>query len=100
LAKYRGEQDKISLLWNLVSRTQVLDLTAASHLEKAFSGCESRVIKMNGAINGRTSATHAASKESWRNPAAWRSTVRKGRIAVWHVYADNKPVYELLSEHA
>jgi hypothetical protein len=28
--------------------------TAASHLEKAFSGCESRVVKMNGAIYGHT----------------------------------------------
>src|SRR5260370_32155757 len=27
---------------------------AASHLEKAFSGCESRVVKMNGASYGRT----------------------------------------------
>src|SRR6202035_1364175 len=27
---------------------------AASHLEKAFSGCESYVMKMNGAIYGRT----------------------------------------------
>jgi GntR family transcriptional regulator/MocR family aminotransferase len=29
-------------------------LTAASHLEKAFVGCESRVVKMNGAVYGRT----------------------------------------------
>src|SRR5213596_4357201 len=30
-----------------------LTLCAATHLEKAFSGCESRVVKMNGAICGR-----------------------------------------------
>jgi hypothetical protein len=54
---------------------------------------------MNGAINGRTSATHAASKESWRIPTAWRATVRNGRIAEWQIYANNKPVYKLLSEH-
>src|SRR4029077_10653736 len=28
--------------------------TAASHLEKAFSGCENRVVQVNGAIYGRT----------------------------------------------
>jgi hypothetical protein len=55
---------------------------------------------MNGAINGRTSATHAASKKAWHIPGAWRATVRNGRIAVWQVYADNKPIYELLPEHA
>ena len=31
-----------------------LPIRAASHFEKAFSGCESRVGKMNGAIYGRT----------------------------------------------
>src|SRR5437867_11349279 len=34
-----------------------LTLCAATHLEKAFSGCESRVVKMNGAIYGRTGSS-------------------------------------------
>jgi ketosteroid isomerase-like protein len=49
---------------------------------------------------GFASATHAASKKSWRIPAAWRALVRNGQIAEWQIYADNKPVYELLSEQA
>ena len=49
---------------------------------------------------GFASATHSASKKSWRIPAAWRAIVRDGRIAEWQVYADNKPVHELLSEQA
>jgi ketosteroid isomerase-like protein len=49
---------------------------------------------------GFASATDAASKKSWRIPAAWRAVVRDGQIAEWQVYADNKPVYELLSEQA
>ena len=49
---------------------------------------------------GFASATHAPSKKSWRIPAAWRAVVRKGQIAEWQVYADNKPVYELLFEQA
>jgi ketosteroid isomerase-like protein len=49
---------------------------------------------------GFASATHALSKKSWRIPAAWRAIVRDGHIAEWQVYADNKPVYELLSEQA
>jgi ketosteroid isomerase-like protein len=49
---------------------------------------------------GFASATHAASKESWRIPAAWRAIVRNGQIAQWQVYADNKPVHELLAKHA
>jgi ketosteroid isomerase-like protein len=47
---------------------------------------------------GFASATHAPSQTRWRIPAAWRAIVANGRIAEWQVYADNKPVYELLSQ--
>lgn len=33
---------------------------------------------------------------SWSIPAAWRAVVKGRLIAQWQVYADNKPVYELL----
>jgi ketosteroid isomerase-like protein len=46
---------------------------------------------------GFASATHAPSQTTWRIPAAWRARVEDERIAEWQVYADNKPVYELLS---
>jgi ketosteroid isomerase-like protein len=49
---------------------------------------------------GFASATHAASQKTWRIPAAWRAIVKDGQIAEWQVYADNKPVYELLSHGA
>src|SRR6267143_1883039 len=49
---------------------------------------------------GFASATHAASQETWRIPAAWRARVADGHIVEWQVYADNKPVYELLSQEA
>jgi len=48
--------------------------------------------------SGFASASHAPSKKSWRIPAAWRAIARAGQIAEWQVYADNKPVYELLSD--
>ena len=47
--------------------------------------------------SGWASATHANSKAALRIPAAWRATVRHGRVAQWQVYADNKPIYELLA---
>jgi ketosteroid isomerase-like protein len=33
---------------------------------------------------------------SWRTPAAWKAVVRDGKVAEWRVFADNKPVYEIL----
>jgi ketosteroid isomerase-like protein len=32
----------------------------------------------------------------WRIPAAWKALVRDGRIAEWHVYADNEPVWKIM----
>jgi ketosteroid isomerase-like protein len=34
---------------------------------------------------------------AWRTPAAWKGVVQDGRVAEWRVFADNKPVYEILA---
>ena len=34
---------------------------------------------------------------SWRIPAAWKAVIRDGKVAEWRVFADNKPVYEILA---
>ena len=36
--------------------------------------------------------------EKWRIPAAWKMVIRDARVAEWHVFADNKPVYEILGK--
>jgi ketosteroid isomerase-like protein len=36
--------------------------------------------------------------ESWRIPAAWKAVVRNGNVVEWQVFADNKPVYEILAK--
>ncbi len=33
----------------------------------------------------------------WKTPAAWKAVIREGRVAEWRVFADNKPVYEILA---
>ena len=35
---------------------------------------------------------------SWRTPAAWKAVIRRGKVAEWRVFADNKPVYEILAK--
>jgi ketosteroid isomerase-like protein len=32
----------------------------------------------------------------WQTPAAWRVVVADGLVKNWQVYADNKPVYDIL----
>ncbi len=34
----------------------------------------------------------------WRTPAAWKAVIRDGKVAEWRVFADNKPVYEILAK--
>ena len=34
---------------------------------------------------------------AWRTPAAWEAAIRDGRVYEWRVFADNKPVYEILA---
>lgn len=34
--------------------------------------------------------------ERWRIPGAWKAVIRDGRVVEWRVFADNKPVYEIL----
>ena len=36
--------------------------------------------------------------ESWRIPAAWKAVVRDDNVVEWQVFADNKPVYEILGK--
>jgi len=36
----------------------------------------------------------------WRTPAAWLAVVENGLVKEWRVYADNKPVYDILAKRA
>ena len=33
----------------------------------------------------------------WRTPAAWEAVIRSGFVSEWRVFADNKPIYEILA---
>lgn len=56
------------------------------------------VVLMSGWASG--SLASARGTAAWRIPAAWRARVQGELIAHWQVYADNKPVYELLAHGA
>jgi ketosteroid isomerase-like protein len=52
--------------------------------------------------NGPTVAIFGAaggtiSGKKWQTPAAWLALVEKDQIKEWRVYADNKPVYDILA---
>jgi ketosteroid isomerase-like protein len=45
------------------------------------------------AVNGKLPA-----ENQWRTPTAWLALVEKGMVKEWRVYADNKPVYDILAK--
>jgi ketosteroid isomerase-like protein len=54
------------------------------------------------AVFGTAGGTIAAAgtlpaENQWRTPAAWLAIVENGLVKEWRVYADNKPVYDILA---
>jgi ketosteroid isomerase-like protein len=56
-------------------------------------------------INGETAmicgeAGGTIDGQIWRTPAAWKAVCTDTQVAEWRVFADNKPVYEILSRRS
>jgi len=51
-----------------------------------------------GAAGGTIAAGGALpAANQWRTPAAWLAIVDAGLVKQWRVYADNKPVYDIIA---
>jgi ketosteroid isomerase-like protein len=87
-------------------------LSGRAHIEQAWIGyfslfpdflIEVEALASRDALvllSGWASATLRGSVRAWRIPCAWRAVVSGSLIAEWQVFADNKPVYEILSHDA
>jgi uncharacterized protein (TIGR02246 family) len=59
---------------------------------------DGNVVAIFGAAGGTIAASGKLPAENqWRIPAAWRAVVESGLVKEWRVYADNKPVYDILA---
>jgi len=57
------------------------------------------VVAVFGAAGGTIAANSKLPPENkWRTPAAWLAVVENGLVKEWRVYADNKPVYDLIAK--
>jgi ketosteroid isomerase-like protein len=56
-----------------------------------------RVISELGTIVAVGEAGGSIDGVPWRTPAAWKATISDGAVLEWQVFADNKPVYEILA---
>jgi hypothetical protein len=63
---------------------------------------DGKVVAVFGAAGGTIAAGAGGSAAlpengKWRTNAAWLAVVENGLIKKWQVYADNKPVYDILA---
>jgi ketosteroid isomerase-like protein len=66
-----------------------------SHEEIFSSG---KLVAVFGAAGGTVAADGKLPRENkWRASAAWLAIVENGLVKQWRVYADNKPVYDILA---
>lgn len=66
-----------------------------SHEEILSSG---DLVAVFGAAGGTIAADGKLLPENkWRTSAAWLATVKGGLVRQWRVYADNKPVYDIIA---
>jgi len=67
-----------------------------SHEEILQSG---NIVAVFGAAGGTIAANGKLPAENkWRIPASWMAVVQDGLVKEWRVYADNKPVYDILAK--
>src|SRR5271157_922534 len=60
---------------------------------------DENVVAVFGLAGGTIAANGKLPPENrWRTPAAWLAVVEDGRVKEWRVYADNKPVYDIIAK--
>ncbi len=69
-----------------------------SHEEIFEQGDRAAVFGTAGGTIARAGALPA--ENQWKIPAAWLAVVKNGLVKEWRVYADNKPVYDIIARPA
>jgi ketosteroid isomerase-like protein len=52
----------------------------------------------NGTVLAAGEAGGTIDRQTWKIPAAWKAMIRDGKVTEWRVFADNKPVFDILGE--
>jgi ketosteroid isomerase-like protein len=55
-------------------------------------------LERNGTVLAVGEAGGTIEGETWKIPAAWKAVILDGRVTEWRVFADNKPVYDILGK--
>ncbi len=58
----------------------------------------SDILSKDGVVLAVGEAGGTIAGVAWQTPAAWKAFILDGKLKEWQVFADNKPVYDLLSK--
>lgn len=72
----------------LVGWRQFFHAFPAYRITIAHAFCEGDRAALFGDAQGRRRVNGRVADDSWRTPAAWLATVRRGRVAEWRVFCD------------
>ncbi len=63
-----------------------------------YSICADNVVAEDNVVLAVGEAGGSIDGVAWQTPAAWKALIREGKVMEWRVFADNKPVYEILAK--
>jgi ketosteroid isomerase-like protein len=55
-------------------------------------------LERNGTVLAVGEAGGTIDHQTWKIPAAWKAMILDGEVTEWRVFADNKPVYDILGK--
>jgi ketosteroid isomerase-like protein len=56
------------------------------------------ILSKDGAVLAVGEAGGSINGAVWQTPAAWKVLILEDKVKEWQVFADNKPVYDILSK--
>jgi ketosteroid isomerase-like protein len=56
------------------------------------------IVADNDVVLAAGEAGGTIDRTPWRIPAAWKAVIRDDKVMEWRVFADNKPVFEILAK--
>jgi ketosteroid isomerase-like protein len=55
-------------------------------------------LERNGTVLAAGEAGGTIDRQTWKIPAAWKAMILDGKVTEWRVFADSKPVYDILGK--
>jgi len=55
-------------------------------------------LEKNGTVLAVGEAGGTIDRQRWKIPAAWKAMILDGKVTEWRVFADNKPVYDIVGK--